>query len=190
MDYFGPLQSNVKKCKEWTNVKNGKLHSKVWLWIFTCIAVRAIHQELVEGIRRFVARRGKPDEITSDNAPQFKVAKNAIDFAWENVVKDPNVIDYVNKLRIKWSFIKLVPWVGGFYKMLISITKMTLKKHWKAVFNKHSTSNNPDRNRSWSKLKTFRIMITPMHLLLINARTGLPTMSQNKKTIQIQTKES
>ena len=68
-----------------------------------------LHQELVEGIRRFVARRGKPDEITSDNAPQFKVAKNAIDFAWENVVKDPNVIDYINELRIKWSFIKLVP---------------------------------------------------------------------------------
>ena len=79
LDYFGPLY-----------VKNGTIRSKAWVCIFTCIAVRAIHPELVEDVtaaqfldclRRFIARRGKPDEIISDNAPQFKVAKNAIDLA-------------------------------------------------------------------------------------------------------------
>ena len=78
--------------------------------------------------RRFIARRGKPNEIISDNASQFKVAKNAIDLAWENLVKDPDVISYVNERRIKWSFvIELSPWMGGFYERL-SITKMALKK--------------------------------------------------------------
>ena len=71
LDYFGPLY-----------VKNGTVRSKVGECIFTCIAVRAIHLELVEDIaaaqflaclRRFVARRGNPDKIISDNAPQFKV---------------------------------------------------------------------------------------------------------------------
>ena len=79
LDYFGPLY-----------VKNGTIRSKAWVCIFTCIAVRAIHLELVEDVtaaqfldcqRRFIVRRGKPDEIISDNAPQFKVAKNAIDLA-------------------------------------------------------------------------------------------------------------
>ena len=100
--------------------------------------MRAIHLELVEDmtaaqflacLRRFVARRGKSDKIISDNAPQFKVAKNAIDLAWENAVKDPDVTSYVTELRIKWSFIiELSPWMGGFYKRHISKTKMALKK--------------------------------------------------------------
>ena len=76
--------------------------------------MRAIHLELVEDmtaaqflacLRRFVARRGKSDKIISDNAPQFKVTKNTIDFAWENVVGDPDVISYINERGINWSFI-------------------------------------------------------------------------------------
>ena len=115
MDYFGPLY-----------VKNGTVHSKAWVCIFTCIAVRAIHLELVEDmiaaqflacLRRFVARGGKPDKIFSHNAPQFKVAKNSIDLAWENLVKDPDATSYVNERRIKWSFIiELSPWMGVFYE--------------------------------------------------------------------------
>ena len=97
-----------------------------------------IHLELVEDmtaaqflacLRIFVACRDKSDKNISDNAPQFKVAKNASDLAWENAVKDPDVISYVNERRIKWSFIiELSPWMGGFYERLISITKMVLKK--------------------------------------------------------------
>ena len=56
-------------------------------------------------LRRFVARRGKSDKIISDNAPWLKVPKNAINSAWENVVKDLDVISYVNERRIRWSFI-------------------------------------------------------------------------------------
>ena len=83
--------------------------------------------------RRFIARRGKPNEIISDNAPQFKVAKNAIDLAWENLLKGPDVISYVNERQIKWSFImELSPWLGGFYERIIRITKMAVKKSiWK-----------------------------------------------------------
>ena len=156
LDYFRPLY-----------VKNGTVQSKAWACIFTCITVRAIHLELVEDmaaaqflacLKRFVARTGKPDGIISDNAPQFKVAKNAIQLAWENVVKDPDVIGYVNERPIKWSFtVELSPGMGGFYERFISITKMALKKSIRKLFDKHSTSNNPDRNRSYSKLKTFSL---------------------------------
>ena len=47
---------------------------------FTCLAVQAVHLEIVIGLsaplfldclKRFIARRGKPKLITSDNAPQF-----------------------------------------------------------------------------------------------------------------------
>ena len=38
-------------------------------------------------LRIIAARRVKPDKIISGNAPQFKVAKNAIDLAWETLSK-------------------------------------------------------------------------------------------------------
>ena len=67
MDFFRPLY-----------VKNRTVYNKVWIRIFTCIAVRAILLKPVEDItaaqhlaclRKNVARRGKPDKIISDNPP-------------------------------------------------------------------------------------------------------------------------
>ena len=49
-------------------------------------------EHFLKALRRFVARRGKPDEIISDNATQFKAAKNTIDLAWENIVHKSRVI--------------------------------------------------------------------------------------------------
>ena len=117
IDYFGPLY-----------IKNGGTQKKVWISLFTCTAIRAIHLEVVEdmsaerfleALRRFVARRGKPDEIISDNATQFKAAKNTIDIVWRNIVNDPQIHSYLSEKRIKWKFIiELSPWMGGFYDRL------------------------------------------------------------------------
>ena len=69
--YFGPLY-----------IRQGKDRVKVWVCLFTCITVRAIHLKLVENmtaeqflsaVRRFIAPRGKPDQIIpnfSNNAFQ------------------------------------------------------------------------------------------------------------------------
>jgi len=60
----------------------------MWICLFSCLAVRAVHLELVKGLsgqlfldclRRFIARRGKPTLIISDNAPQFHLVKCALD---------------------------------------------------------------------------------------------------------------
>ena len=125
LDYFGPL-----------HIKQNKERKKAWVHIFTCITVRAIHFELVEdmtseqsllALRRFVACRGKPNEIISDNAPHFK--KNTIDNLWGNVISDPSIHTYLNNERIKWSFIiGLSPGMGEFYERLIGITKGSLRK--------------------------------------------------------------
>ena len=56
LDYLGPLQ-----------VKESDVVEKMWICLFTCLAVRAVHLELVKGLSgqlfldcRFIARRGKP----------------------------------------------------------------------------------------------------------------------------------
>ena len=69
-DYIGPLYIKQFVQGSETTVK------KVWVCLFTCLAVRAIHLELIEDmsaeeflmcLRRFVARRGVPRQIISDN---------------------------------------------------------------------------------------------------------------------------
>ena len=185
LDYFGPLY-----------VKNGTVRSKAWVCIFTCIAVRAIHLELVEDmtpaqflacLRRFIARRGKPDEIISDNVLQFEVTKNAINLAWENFVKDPDVISYINERRIEWSFIiELSPWMGGFYERLISITKMALKKsigklcltsiQLQTIMTEIEAVVNSRPLVYVNNEVEHRTITTPMHFLSVNARTGPPTL--------------
>ena len=56
--------------------------AKVYICLFTCTAIRAVHLELVEdqtagallrAFKRFAGRRGIPECIISDNAKTFKV---------------------------------------------------------------------------------------------------------------------
>ena len=107
-NYFGPLY-----------VKYNTNYKKVWVCLSTYITVSAVYLELVEdmsaelfleGLRRFIARIGKPDEIISDNATSFKAGKT-IDIAWKDIISDPQVN---SEKRTKWYFIiELSPWMGG-----------------------------------------------------------------------------
>lgn len=69
IDIFGPY-----------SVKLGRSSVKRWVCLFTCLIIRAVHLEVVaslttdackKAIRRFIARRGSPQEIYSDNGTNF-----------------------------------------------------------------------------------------------------------------------
>ena len=69
VDYFGPLYVPVRRSTE-----------KRWGLLFTCLTTRAVHLETVPsletsscvtGIERFIARRGTPSTIWSDNGTNF-----------------------------------------------------------------------------------------------------------------------
>ena len=69
VDYFGPFI-----------VKIGRRDEKRWCCLFTCLTMRAVHIEVVpkldtdsclNAIMRFIARRGKPNTIISDNGTNF-----------------------------------------------------------------------------------------------------------------------
>lgn len=127
LDYLGPLYIRGDEVK------------KVWICLFTCMVTRAVHLELVEDmtadqfmmcLRRFIARRGKPKQIISDNASQMKLVEKTLDKAWkENVVKNEDVISYMANEEIKWKFIpEYAPWMGGFYERLVQSVKRALRK--------------------------------------------------------------
>ena len=111
---------------------------KLWICLFTCLTVRAIHLECVTDltgtqflscIRRFVSRRGKPDSIISDNAPQFKLTNTVLSKQWRDVFVDKEVLSYVEAEGIKWNFTTaLAPWQGGFYERLVGMVKRCLRK--------------------------------------------------------------
>ena len=97
---------------------------KIWICLFTCMAVRSVHLELVKGLsaelfldflRRFIARRGKPAMIII--SPQFRLVKTALDQQWMNVFREKEVLSLFSYEQIQWKFITaLSPWQGGFYE--------------------------------------------------------------------------
>lgn len=115
VDYFGPVMVNTNAGTE-----------KRWVCLFTCLAVRAIHMEIVRdltaeecllALRRIVASRGLPYMVVSDNALYFKLTSE--------VLSKP----YCVSNNIKWKFIpQLAPWHGGFYERLVALVKHCMKR--------------------------------------------------------------
>ncbi|GFW01838.1 putative RNA-directed DNA polymerase from transposon X-element [Trichonephila clavipes] len=69
-------------------VKGGQ---KSWIVLFTCATYRAVHLELTSSLstdafllslRRFIARRGRPRVIYSDNGTNFRGAHGELSAAW------------------------------------------------------------------------------------------------------------
>ncbi|VDO05251.1 unnamed protein product [Haemonchus placei] len=112
---------------------------KKWILLLTCMVTRAVHLEIVNnlsaveflnGLRRFVARRGKPALIISDNATNFtsgceilKASSNELEASKQHIQNS------LSNEGIKWKFLTpLSPWKGGFYERMIGIMKSILKK--------------------------------------------------------------
>ena len=128
VDYFGPLYC-----------KGPNKQEKVWVALFTCFSVRAVHLELVKDMssesficafRRFVARRGKPKTMYSDNGTQFKLALKVLNQAEKLEIK-PEIGNAFPKIEpmVRWVFIpQLSPWMGGVFERMVGLVKSTLRK--------------------------------------------------------------
>ncbi len=79
--YQPPFWSTGVDCFGPFTVKIGRRHEKRWGIIFKCLTTRCIHLDLLHSmdsdsflmaLRRFVARRGKPFELISDQGTNFR----------------------------------------------------------------------------------------------------------------------
>ena len=188
IDYFGPLQTTY----DGNMLKN-------WICLFTCVTVRAIHLELVENmtcesfllcLRRFIARKGKPCMIISDNANQFKLGNIVVDKVWNNIINDASVQTYIANEGVTWKcIVEYSPWRGGFYERLVGLTKKSLKKslgkkmvngpylqtflmETEAIINSRPLTYLDDDVNS-------RRAITPAHFITFNIKTGVPDIFPN-----------
>ncbi|XP_055622666.1 uncharacterized protein LOC129766188 [Toxorhynchites rutilus septentrionalis] len=124
VDYLGPIEVSVGRRKE-----------KRWVALFTCLAVRAVHLEVVHtlstqaclmAIRRFICRRGSPDEFFSDNETNFRGASKEM----SNTVKKINVecTESVTSPTIKWHFIPPgTPHMGGAWERMVQSVKEAME---------------------------------------------------------------
>ncbi|KAF6216059.1 hypothetical protein GE061_000397 [Apolygus lucorum] len=110
-----------------------KSGDKVWICLFTCAVYRAVHLEIVSAqsteafllaFRRFVAMRGRPSIIYSDNGRNFQGASNALkEVDWSSIAAQ-GAID-----RIEWRFNPpRAAWWGGFWERMIGVLKAVLKR--------------------------------------------------------------
>ena len=124
IDFAGPLY--VKK--------DGAEMEKVYVAPFSCAVTRAIHLDLTEDLgtetflrclRRFIARRGVPELIVSDNAKTFKSASKELKVLYEQ----SEVQAFLMERRITWRFnLEKAPWWGGFYERMVKGVKRCLRK--------------------------------------------------------------
>ncbi|KRY74245.1 hypothetical protein T4A_10366 [Trichinella pseudospiralis] len=128
IDFVGPLLVRSESSKS--------VIKKAYICLFTCMVVRTIHLEIVpdqtiesflRSLRRFVARRGRPDTIQSDNFRTFHQANAFLKHVfsgrnWETVQR------HLASERVEWIFItERSPWCGGYWERLVRSVKTALK---------------------------------------------------------------
>lgn len=127
VDYAGPVLIADKKGRGCKLIKS-------YVCIFVCLAVKAVHIELVtdltkEGymsaLNRFVARRGKPQSILSDNATNFVGVFNEL----QQFLNTSNLPSEVAQQGIQFSFTPpYSPHFNGLAEAAVRSTKHHLKR--------------------------------------------------------------
>ena len=123
VDYFGPFLVPIRRSTE-----------KRWGFLFTCLTTRAVHIEVVPsldtrscvmGVERFIARRGTPTTIMSDNGTNFVGAQKELLACNESCNKLAPAV-FVQK-GIKWKFNPpSAPHHGGSWERLVRSVKRVL----------------------------------------------------------------
>ena len=122
VDYFGPFE-----------VKFLRRTLKRWCCLFTCLTTRAVHIEVAQSldtesclaaVTRFIARRGYPNTIISDNGTNFVGAANELK-AFMNEWDTAKIESDLAQKKIVWKFNPPgAPHFGGIWERLVQNCKM------------------------------------------------------------------
>lgn len=134
VDFAGPIVTLVNKGR-------GRKTTKSYIALFVCFATKAIHLEAVSELtnaaflvtlRRFVARRGCPQQIHSDNGTTFVGANRELREVFEFIrkkVDNSKLQQLFSENNIRWSFIPpRSPHMGGLWEVGVKSCKFHLKR--------------------------------------------------------------
>ena len=124
VDYAGPLKYRDK----------AKMEGKAFVSLYTCSLTRVLHldllpsletKEFLRSFKRFIARRGRPETVYSDNGKSFLSAAKWI----SKVMSDEKIHDFLANQQIKWKFdLSRAPWWGGQFERMVGLVKAALSK--------------------------------------------------------------
>ena len=124
VDFAGPIRYKTK----------GKKFGKSYLVLYGCSLTRAVHLEVLKSLelseflgslKRFIARRGRPKIIYSDNGTTFKAASKWL----KKVQSDEQMNNFLSERSVQWKFsLGLAPWWGDQYERLIGLFKRVFYK--------------------------------------------------------------
>ncbi|CAK1591379.1 unnamed protein product [Parnassius mnemosyne] len=133
VDFAGPVYVLNSKGR-------GAKSRKAYICIFICMAVKAIHLEMVSDLtsdafiaafKRFVARRGRCNEIWSDNGTNFVAANKELFKMWRDAgLEIPGYIaDQLASDGTQWHFTPpYTPHFGGLWEAGVKSVKQHLRK--------------------------------------------------------------
>lgn len=132
VDFAGPIRVKTSK------IRNAKI-VKGYVAIFVCLVTKAMHIELVgdltadsfvAALRRFVARRGRVTDITSDNGPNFvrtiKILEELSSIEMEQFEEALN--NELLRQEIRWHY---SPAASPHFNGLVEASVKTMKFHLK-----------------------------------------------------------
>lgn len=129
VDFCGPFFTKEFRLRNRTKVKT-------FVSVFVCFATKAIHLELANDLsteafiaclKRFFARRGMSESISSDNATNFVGANNELKAMFQQIdstIKNDLVQNFSSSKGIKWHFNPpRAPHFGGLWEAAVKSFK-------------------------------------------------------------------
>ncbi|XP_072389469.1 uncharacterized protein [Diabrotica undecimpunctata] len=188
VDYAGPFLLKDRKgrgCKTF----------KAWVCLFICLKTKAIHLEIATSLtseafiaylKRFIARRGRPLQLFSDNGTNFIGAKSELDEISSFLTNNKTELaSFCANDKIAWKFIPAnSPHFGGIWEAGIKSMKVHLRRTMKnnlLIFEEFQTLlvqvesvlNSQPLSPLSSNPNDFN-PITPAHFLIGRPFTSLP----------------
>ncbi|PIC44764.1 hypothetical protein B9Z55_005020 [Caenorhabditis nigoni] len=123
VDCFGPI----------SYIKEDGTEGSAYGTLYTCVTTRLVHLEVspdytafnfLQTMRRFIAIRGCPDRMLSDNGTNFLLGKKIV----EEAIKANNM-DTTNIQSLEWVTITpYSPWKGGIWERMVKTVKHAFLK--------------------------------------------------------------
>ena len=111
-----------------------KAEGKAYITLYACSLTRALYLELttsmetddsIPTLKRFIARRSRPDKIYSDNAKTFVAASKWL----KKAQYDKRLNHFLTTGNIKWQFnLSRAPWWGGGCKRMVGWVQSAVYK--------------------------------------------------------------
>lgn len=124
VDFAGPVKYRYKRKEE----------RKAYVVLYSCSLTRGVFLELlpsletgdfIKSLKRFIARRGRPSKVYSDNGKTFVAAAKWL----KKVQKDEKFHSFLSDQSITWQFnLSRAPWWGGHFERLIGVMKSSFYK--------------------------------------------------------------